>query len=615
MPNLPRSPPEKDRTFRAQLLDADDNDDNETNGSENGEVDVCGLCERAFGTEVGSVCHSCKKYFHAGCLNDKHTPEIADFVRGFDFIQLKCTSCLSAESCSFEQTDDSEEGVDCSDCEDFGCNKCNTCKSCDGTGCVECFCFSCSNILGSKTAQCDKCDRWVHFSCFDVNMNSHSFELLNFDCVQLVCHECRKKVDDSDHGSVRVDHQRPPLIAQPNGLEGAGFGLDPALVAQPVPVDPDSEVIPASQDEPTAIKDLVSGLASGVTTDGAANTTVDLESEAVPVTGWRVIYSKSDPLSNFFEFVFFFRGIYYRFGVEQAYHHQRALKENIQLATQIMKAMSSREAHDLGKQLKRRELDSDQQKLDVELMKILLSQKTRQCRRFRDELRKSGALVLVHSTYPKDQFWASGKHNGVKSFPDGFPGRNMHGILVGDERSNLQTEPHYDPDTTLPSGSSSSVSTSDSFKCWACGEVGHKRAHCRHFLRRGACVCNTCGYTGHKSKMCTVAPKESRGAPDGNQNQLSRLNSGREGWGSGMRGGVRRALLPDCFNSIPFYGTPFAWPQNVNGLSNSNGHSTAPPSPPHSQYSHSQQNHSGRVFNVPSYADRVRGFVSSSVST
>ena len=240
---------------------------------------------------------------------------------------------------------------------------------------------------------------------------------------------------------------------------------------------------------------------------------------------WRVIYGKNDPLSNFWEFLFFFSGTYYRIGVEQAYHHQRALKENQNLANQILNACTVSEVKLLSRQIKSRVLDSDQQKADVDLMRVMLSQKTRQCKAFRDELRKSGNSVLVHSTYAPDKFWASGKHHDVLSFPDGFEGRNMHGRLITFERENLQTEPKYDCDTVMPMPSrtyatavscssaaavSSTVSgykagvaqRQKSMNCWTCGEPGHKQTDCGHWKRDGRCLCSKCGKPGHKWKRC-----------------------------------------------------------------------------------------------------------------
>jgi ribA/ribD-fused uncharacterized protein len=239
-----------------------------------------------------------------------------------------------------------------------------------------------------------------------------------------------------------------------------------------------------------------------------------------------VCHGKDDPISNFYEFPFSYGGRNYR-SLEQGYQHVRAVGDGDHiLATEILKAQTPSDAKRLSHRLARRLSNTQAQDDDVNRMRSMLQAKTRQCLEYREALRKSGTRIIVHSTYAKDKFWASGYHHSVKSFPEGLNrGRNKHGKLCMEMRGALLDESKYDYN---PQVSASSEFFSDNRRskmaptCFHCGVKGHIKRMCRH--RHKDITCDACGQPNHKRRYCTKRGGEinGQGTPQ-NDNYLKTL--------------------------------------------------------------------------------------------
>jgi hypothetical protein len=79
---------------------------------------------------------------------------------------------------------------------------------------------------------------------------------------------------------------------------------------------------------------------------------------------------------------------------------------------------------------------------DVRLMLDILLAKAEQDAEFRNCLRSTGTQTLVHSTHPKDTFWATGLSADLRSFERG-KGANVFGLLLEIVRATLRPEVDY----------------------------------------------------------------------------------------------------------------------------------------------------------------------------
>jgi ribA/ribD-fused uncharacterized protein len=248
-----------------------------------------------------------------------------------------------------------------------------------------------------------------------------------------------------------------------------------------------------------------------------------------------IVQGQDNVLSNFYAFNFVFYHPEPFKSVEHAFQYYRACDAGkYDLAESIRHADHAGKAKSLSKGLVRR---SDL-KGDIELMKAMIHAKAQQLATFRDVLRETGDLRLVHSTYPSDKVWGSGLHHGDKygSSQAILPGRNEFGVLLMELRGSLGVEGMYgigDVEIVEPEGYDFVVlhngeklcsgasrllsnfrrrsetprkprsrrdSVSDRHNCYHCNVDGHTRADCT--LKGKVVRCFKCGQTGHKYCYC-----------------------------------------------------------------------------------------------------------------
>jgi hypothetical protein len=96
---------------------------------------------------------------------------------------------------------------------------------------------------------------------------------------------------------------------------------------------------------------------------------------------------------------------------------------------------------------------------DVRLMRQLLELKFEQCQNFRDSLRETREIPLLHSTYESDLMWATGldyrdveQHAARCLSGEKFPGLNIHGALLMELRDKFfgSAAQHDDVHVSVP---------------------------------------------------------------------------------------------------------------------------------------------------------------------
>lgn len=350
-------------------------------------------------------------------------------------------------------------------------------------------CPECTKNIASGGAYCDFCESWFHETCLDELFTKQISKVVN-GCVfvLLKCCRCRHKeakvtqeiaTQTDDWASIMASQQDPVAT---NNL------VNPINTGDSIDVGGgDDCFVDAVDDDVVVVEHEAAHTQKGVCTG---------DNEDDPV----IVYGKQDPLSNLYEFDLLSHGRHYM-SVEHGYHHLRALdEENHILANQIIHAQSGVHAKRLSRQLRVQTADRTG---DVNRMRSLLQEKLKQCWVFRDSLRKSGKRKLVHSTYHTDKFWASGEHHSVKRFPNGFSGKNMHGVLLSEVRDGMHSEKEYDI-TSQRSGVAVKVTVAP--MCFHCGVKGHIRRECRHRHRK--IFCDKCGLPNHKKRYCTSGTRD-----------------------------------------------------------------------------------------------------------
>ena len=216
--------------------------------------------------------------------------------------------------------------------------------------------------------------------------------------------------------------------------------------------------------------------------------------------GFSLCHGVHDDLSNFSAHKIVYKGVVYC-SIEQAYHHIRAIVDNQpDLAKQIIEAKSPYEIKFLSHRITKRLPDSQEIDDDVNLMRSLLQAKSRQCPAFREKLRQTRNSTIVHSTKKNDTFWATGLHYTDTNFSNGFPGKNMHGVLLMEVRGAMKQESEYP--AVLQVSSDATGNTPPTPLCFHCGVPGHVTRKCWHIKR--TVYCHGCGAAGHKQRYCPM---------------------------------------------------------------------------------------------------------------
>jgi ribA/ribD-fused uncharacterized protein len=155
----------------------------------------------------------------------------------------------------------------------------------------------------------------------------------------------------------------------------------------------------------------------------------------------RIVQGKDDPMSNFYRFMFVFRGVIFDC-TEKAYQYFKAIKvKDYVLARRIQLAPTAAAAKKLASGI------AEDIKFNFELMTEILDEKSKQCRSFRDELRKAAGKTIAHSTYANssDYWWTTGlNHWDHKAHMGEFQGFNVFGKMLETVRDQLKAENEYE---------------------------------------------------------------------------------------------------------------------------------------------------------------------------
>jgi ribA/ribD-fused uncharacterized protein len=157
----------------------------------------------------------------------------------------------------------------------------------------------------------------------------------------------------------------------------------------------------------------------------------------------RIVKGKWDPMSNFYRFMFVFRGAIFD-SAEKAFQYFKALKSSqFDLCRRIQNAHSALEAKRLSHEIDETSYSED---FEFDLMSEILQEKVRQCRSFRDDLRASSGSRILHSTYrDKDLYWATGLDFRDKQSHYGpYSGYNVFGKQLEWVRKGLLDEKDYE---------------------------------------------------------------------------------------------------------------------------------------------------------------------------
>lgn len=273
--------------------------------------------------------------------------------------------------------------------------------------------------------QCNLCDLWSHAACLNISPDFYAFLCDGYNeyvKVQIQCPACL-----SSNSELQTQTPRLPLVHS-----NSAFDL----------------------------------------TDNSENHDDNVASIE---NNYRLVYGYRDVMSNMFQFDFWYNGVLFN-SVEHCYQFLKArYQKNFLLAEQVRRAKSSIAAKKLSRQL--RDATDAERESARNLMKRLLREKFNQCAPFRDELRKSGANMLIHSTYAKDTFWASGlRHDQPGPIPSRLPGKNVMGCILmelREEMNNGSLKPRIGRKQNQQPRAKPVV-------CFHCQKVGHKRMNC-HF--------------------------------------------------------------------------------------------------------------------------------------
>ena len=356
------------------------------------------------------------------------------------------------------------------------------------------ICPKCTRKVGEKGIVCDgPCSKWFHPRCIGVPDAYYDTVTKLSKVVRCFC---------------------PVCFQLPTTYTTAAPHRDADTQTAPVP-----HLDAATQSEQS--EDAASQAIDPVVQE---NEPIVTASQAIDPCYTRIVQGHKDPLSNFYQADMTFNNIKFK-SAEHCYQYGSAIVQNkVTLAEEILAAPHAGRAKALSRNLDR-PLDRNR---DVRMMLDILQAKASQCAEFRKALRDSGKNELMHSTGPKDTFWATGL-NPTDAPTSDCPGHDVFGGLLKIVRATLLPESHYktlpkrQPLLPTPPGPPANMRAPPSFtdvvrkrqpaqesqlgtkrhtdvSCGTCGVPGHPTIRCRYKDRVIACY--SCGKNGHKRRYC-----------------------------------------------------------------------------------------------------------------
>jgi predicted NAD-dependent protein-ADP-ribosyltransferase YbiA (DUF1768 family) len=370
-------------------------------------------------------------------------------------------------------------------------------------------------VTGPKDVQCNFCDRWYHRKCLNPGFIEKDLPTAKKDFILIICAACTATV------------QLKSLPRTTTSSTGSQCGQEHLLPTAPL-VDSTCQTDTTETDHDADIEEIVTETPSESNVNRA-----ETSRRSKPADQYYIVQGIDDPLSNMYEFDFTYEGEKYR-SLEHTFQAKRAQPHDADLSMKIKMAPDPFIAKRLGKQLKQ-PTDFD---ADLDLMRKLVEAKAPQCKAFRQAIRAARAKgqTFLHSTYPKDRFFASGLHHQAKSIPSILPGRNHLGKIIAEVAKSIGPESDYESSVayeqyggiavilydgeSLPTSirrrkrethrSQDHRATIDTrrgvgnkdHRCYHCGVPGHIKANCR--LIDVDVVCRWCKGHGHKQRYCPV---------------------------------------------------------------------------------------------------------------
>jgi ribA/ribD-fused uncharacterized protein len=206
----------------------------------------------------------------------------------------------------------------------------------------------------------------------------------------------------------------------------------------------------------------------------------------------RIVKGTRDALSNFWAFTFVFRGIVFD-SAEKAFQYFRAMRhKEFGVCRRILAAASPVEAKWIGGEITCKD---EQFEDDFPLMVEIVQEKAKQCKSFRDELRKLRGTKILHSTYENaDRRWTTGLYyKNLRAHYGNFDGFNAFGYILEYVREQLAEESEYETEVNVVEKEGcvyiqydgESVSEPPRRQgCYACGQFGHIARNCFNRGRR-----------------------------------------------------------------------------------------------------------------------------------
>ena len=290
----------------------------------------------------------------------------------------------------------------------------------------EFMCRTCSEECedGEGSVLCDSCSSWTHFKCSTVT-NSVLNQLHKYKNLGYFCDQCLSQ------------NKQDKLRNMSKTLASRGLILGNLL-----DLYDRQEAVCSTETETQTSGQLDESVSVIQDQEPVEEVSASSEQEGPPV----IVKGSFDPLSNFFKFRFVFKGKVY-YSVEHAY---QTLKANLAGCHSLAKQIRFAPSPQIAKRLAR-SLPSLSASECCRIMGELLDEKTKQCRAYRDKLRDSGSRAILHSTYRNaDMFWTTGlDYRDVDAHKKDFPGLNILGHLLRDQRVKLQDEEFYTKELSI----------------------------------------------------------------------------------------------------------------------------------------------------------------------